>query len=195
MPRVLLDRELMQEMLQRSGAWAPVIFIGIQALQVVISPIPGEVTGFLGGYLFGEGLGFVYSTIGLTVGTVCAFAIARWLGTRFVRRVVPAHVWERVGFLARAEGAVACFLVYVFPGFPKDIVSYIFGVSPISTWVFVVLSTIGRMPGTWVLSAQGARTASGHYVEVAVLTAVVVAVAVPLYCFRHRILARLRAAS
>jgi len=42
------------------------------------------------------------------------------------------------------------------------------------------------MPGTWVLSAQGAHTAAGNYLEVIVLTAIVVAVALPLYYYRNR---------
>jgi len=50
-----------------------------------------------------------------------------------------------------------------------------------------VVSTLGRIPGTWVLSAQGARTASGDYLEVVILTAIVVAVALPLYYYRHRL--------
>src|SRR5262249_44823683 len=45
-------------------------------------------------------------------------------------------------------------------------------------------STLGRIPGTWVLSAQGAHTASGDYVEVILLTALVVALALPLYYYR-----------
>jgi len=53
------------EQLQEWGVLGPVFFIALQTLQVILSPIPGEATGFLGGYLFGERLGFVYSTIGL----------------------------------------------------------------------------------------------------------------------------------
>jgi uncharacterized membrane protein YdjX (TVP38/TMEM64 family) len=189
------DRDFLEDCLQRSGIWAPLIFIGIQALQVIVSPIPGEVIGFLGGYLFGEALGFVYSTIGLTIGTLTAFAVGRWLGSPFVRRVVSPRTWARVGFLARTEGAILCLVIYTIPGFPKDIVSYLFGVAPISFWVFAALSTVGRIPGTWVLSTQGAKTAGGHYAELAVLTAVVAITALPLYLFRDRIVAWIRAAS
>ena len=87
-----------------------------------------------------------------------------------------------------------CFLVYAIPGFPKDIVSYVFGLSPMSAWVFAALSTVGRTPGTWVLSAQGAKTASGHYLELVVLTVAVAVAALPLYFFRNRIIAWFRAA-
>src|SRR3989442_3048044 len=75
------------------------------------------------------------------------------------------------------------------PGLPKDIVCYLFGVSPMPFWVFAVMSTLGRMPGTWALSAQGAKAAAGEYVELLLLTALVVAVALPLYYYRSRIVA------
>jgi len=68
-----------------------------------------------------------------------------------------------MGFLVEAEGAILCFiiyLIYLIPGLPKDIVCYLFGVSPMPFWVFAVVSTLGRMPGTWALS-QGAKAAAG----------------------------------
>jgi hypothetical protein len=64
--RLYTDREFMHQILQRYGVLAPLVFIVIQALQVIIAPIPGDVTGVLGGFAFGQWLGFFYSTIGLT---------------------------------------------------------------------------------------------------------------------------------
>src|SRR5437879_11166091 len=61
--RVYEDKQLMHAMLDRWGVLAPVVFIAIQSLQVIIAPIPGEVTGLLGGFVFGQWLGFVYSTV------------------------------------------------------------------------------------------------------------------------------------
>ena len=187
--RLGTDHEYLKDTLRQAGWLGPVIFVGLQALQVVVAPIPGELTGFLGGFVFGETLGFVYSTVGLTLGSILAFAVGRWLGTPMVRRFVPPHMWDRMGFLVKAEGAVLCFLIFLIPGFPKDIACYLFGLSPIPFGVFTVLMTLGRIPGTWALSAQGARTATGDYLQVALITALVVAVGLPLYCFRHRLLA------
>ncbi len=92
----------------------------------------------------------------------------------------------------QAEGTILVFIIYLIPGFPKDIVTYLFGISPIGAWPFAIASIVGRMPWTWVLSAQGARTATGQYTELAVLVAVMAAVVIPLYYYRQKILKWIR---
>jgi uncharacterized membrane protein YdjX (TVP38/TMEM64 family) len=182
------DPALLRETLRSFGPFAPVVFIVIQALQVVIAPVPGDLTGLLGGFVFGEAVGFLYSTIGLTTGSLVAFWTGRCLGRPFVERTAGPAVWAKIGFLVETEGSILCFFIYLIPGLPKDLVCYLFGLSPMSFWVFALASTLGRMPGTWVLSAQGAKVATGDYGQLLLLTGLVVAVALPLYCYRSKIL-------
>ena len=190
--RLYTDRQFMHDLLRRWGVLAPLVFIGIQALQVVVAPIPGDVTGLLGGFAFGQWLGFVYSTIGLTIGSLAAFWLGRRLGAPFVRRVTGPEVWQRLDFVVEAEGAILCFIIFLVPGLPKDTLCYLFGVSPLPFWVFALVSTLGRMPGTWVLSAGGAKAATAEYTQLLLLTAVVTALALPLYYYRSRIVSWLR---
>lgn len=190
--RLYQDKELLRETLQQWGIMAPLVFILLQALQVVIAPIPGEVTGLLGGFVFGQWLGFFYSTVGLTAGSLFAFWVGRQLGAPFVQRLVKSETWDRMGFIVEAEGAILCFVLFLIPGLPKDTFCYLFGLSPISFWTFTVVSTLGRMPGTWILSAQGAKVATGQYVELALISALVAAVAIPLYYYRDRIVSWMR---
>jgi uncharacterized membrane protein YdjX (TVP38/TMEM64 family) len=187
--RLYEDKRFLKQTLREWGILAPIFFIVLQALQVVVSPIPGEATGFLGGFLFGVWGGFIYSTIGLTLGSVAAFAVGRWLGARFVQRMISKETWDRLGFIVEAEGAILCFIIFLIPGLPKDIVCYLFGISPMPIWVFAVVSGLGRMPGTWILSAQGAHTATGQYIHVVLISAIAIAVALPLYYYRKRIVA------
>ncbi len=186
--RLYVDKRFLKHTLREWGVLGPVIFMGLQALQVIIAPIPGELTGILGGYLFGEWVGLFYSTIGLTVGSVVAFAVGRWFGAHYVQKFVSPDVWRKMGFIVEAEGAILCFIIFLVPGLPKDMTCYLFGLSPMPFWVFALVSTLGRIPGTWILSAQGARTESGNYVQAILLTAIVVAVALPLYYYRNRLI-------
>ena len=125
--------------------------------------------------------------VALTVGSVAAFGVGRWLGGRFVQKLVSPDIWQKMGFIVEAEGAILCFIIFLIPGLPKDMGGYLFGLSPLPFWVFAVVSTLGRIPGTWVLSAQGSHAAAGDYFQVILLTAVAVAAALPLYYYRHRV--------
>jgi len=188
--RLYVDKKFLKQTLRQLGVLAPIVFILLQALQVIISPIPGAATGFLGGYLFGEWLGLIYSTIGLTLGSVVAFWIGRWLGEHYVRNLVSKETWARLGFIVEAEGAILCFIIFVIPGLPKDMVCYLFGISPMPLWVFALVSGLGRIPGTWVLSSQGAHVESGDYRYTILISAICAAVALPLYYYRHRLVGR-----
>src|SRR6267143_600297 len=75
--RLYQDKKFLKETVRAWGWMAPLVFIAIQALQVIISPIPGEITGPVGGALFGTTLGLIYSTIGLTLGTLFCFWVGR----------------------------------------------------------------------------------------------------------------------
>jgi len=140
------------------------------------------VTGLLGGFVFGQTPGFVYSTLGLTVGTVLAFAVGRWLRRAFVRRLVSPDVGHRLGL-----GHHPLLPHLPHPRVPAGHLCYLLGLSPTSFWVVAATSTLGRMPGTWILSADGAETADGHYVAIALLTAAAAAVSAPLDGYRHQL--------
>ncbi|HSO66290.1 MAG TPA: hypothetical protein VLP30_00435, partial [Desulfatirhabdiaceae bacterium] len=58
---LVTNRDVIKSFVASFGDAAPLVFIGIQILQVIFAPIPGEATGFIGGYLFGALQGFIYS--------------------------------------------------------------------------------------------------------------------------------------
>ena len=135
--RLYRDKYFLRDTVASWGWMAPLVFIFIQALQVVISPIPGEITGPVGGAIFGTTWGVIYSTIGLTIGTIICFWVGRKWGEPLVRPWLSEHHWDRLNFILEAEGAILCFILYLIPGFPKDIISYLFGI--ITGVIFFVL--------------------------------------------------------
>lgn len=188
--RMYSDKHYLKGLVASWGWMAPPIFILIQALQVVISPIPGEITGPVGGALFGTVWGVIYSTIGLTVGTLICFGVGRKWGEPLVRPWLSEHNWNRMTFILEAEGVILCFILYLVPGFPKDIISYLFGISPMPFWVFAVVSTVARLPGTVISSYFGANVAEQQYLYALAFIAIIAALCLPLYYYRDRILRR-----
>src|SRR5437867_6553862 len=100
--RLYQDKHFLKETVRAWGVGAPLVFIAIQALQVIISPIPGEITGPVGGVLFGTWLAVVYSTIGLTVGTLFSFWVGRKWADPLVRPCLSAHNWNPLNFILEA---------------------------------------------------------------------------------------------
>jgi uncharacterized membrane protein YdjX (TVP38/TMEM64 family) len=188
--RLYRDKKFLKDTVKSWGWMAPIVFIAIQAGQVVISPIPGEITGPVGGALFGTWLGLFYSSIGLTLGTLFCFWVGRTWGEPLVRPWLSAHHWNRMTFIIEAEGVIICFIIYLVPGFPKDITAYLFGISPMPFWIFAVVSTVARIPGTWVSSYFGAHVAEQQYIYAIAFLAVVVALCLPLYYYRERFIKR-----
>ena len=182
---IISDRQRMQDFIASFGVGAPAIFIGMQVLQVVFAPVPGEATGFIGGYLFGTWQGFLYSTVGLTAGSVLNFAIGRFLGDRFVRRMVPPHRLAQMDRFVKHQGVIILFILFVFPGFPKDYLCLFLGMSAMPFSVFLLITAVGRMPGTLMLSLQGASLYEKQYGLLAALMVLCLVLAGLAYRYRE----------
>ena len=182
---LIADREWVRAAVESCGWAAPLAFIGIQIPQVIAAPVPGEATGFIGGYLFGTLQGFLYSSIGLAIGSLVNFGIGRFLGERFVRRLIPEEKFKRIDRLINRQGVIAVFLMFIIPGFPKDYLSLALGLSTLPLKVFAILACIGRMPGTLVLSLQGASLYDQNYFLLAVVAAACLVLALLAYRFRE----------
>ena len=170
------------------GPFAAVVFILIQIAQVVFAPVPGEITGFVGGLLFGNVKGLILSTIGLTLGSLLAFAIARVFGMKFVERVVKKEYIDKFNNFITHKGLNITFILFLLPGFPKDSLCYLLGLSRIRLVDFIFMNIFGRLPGTLMLTMQGNALSQGKYQTFFWLIAVCLAFIAILYFTRNYIL-------
>jgi uncharacterized membrane protein YdjX (TVP38/TMEM64 family) len=179
------DKKWIKSVLKAAGPLAPFIFILIQALQVIFAPIPGEATGFIGGYLFGAPLGLLYSTLGLTLGSILAFLIARWLEEHYVKRWIPAEILQKFDFLMERQGALVSFILFLLPGFPKDYLCFVLGLSRMPFKLFLLICVVGRLPGTLLLTLQGAKVYKGDYYSTLVILGLCLGLIVVLWYYRE----------
>lgn len=184
---LLQDKENFRRRIESYGPWAPAVFIVFQIFQVLLSPIPGELVGAAGGYVFGWFASLVYSTIGLSLGSWINFFAARLLGKGFVERLIPPKYLAKINFLMERQGVIASFIFFIIPGFPKDYFCYALGLSPMSWRIFLVVSSIGRIPGTLLLSMQGAMVYQEDYWSFLWLGILSLAFIAPVYVWRESI--------
>ncbi|MCF8070304.1 MAG: VTT domain-containing protein [Desulfobacterales bacterium] len=184
---LLADRHQAKNFIEAFGPGAPVVFICIQIFQVIFAPIPGEATGFIGGYLFGTTNGFIYSSIGLAAGSWINFSIGRLLGRKYVRKLIPEHKMNRFDSYVKHQGVITLFILFIIPGFPKDWLSLFLGITALPLRVFIVIAAIGRMPGTLALSLQGEFLFRETYAPLILMAILSTAIVFVVYRFRKRI--------
>jgi uncharacterized membrane protein YdjX (TVP38/TMEM64 family) len=181
------NRRLLLDFIRRHRAYAALIFIGIQAIQVVAAPIPGEVTGFVGGVFFGAGLGILYSTIGLALGSWTAFLLARFAGRPLVDRLVSEETVRRYDYIMKHKGLLLAFLVFLIPGFPKDVFCYLLGLGHMRQRDFLIVSTSGRLFGTVLLTLGGSFFRNQRYGALSTLAGVSIILILLVMIYRESI--------
>ena len=182
-----MSQERILAFLDSFGPFAFLGFIVLQAAQVVVAPIPGDITGLIGGYLYGPLMGTVLSTGGLTLGSYIAFALSRRFGQPFVDRFVPKVAMDRFSYLLHHKGAFLVFILFLIPGTPKDYMCYILGLGHLTTVEFLVIGGTGRLFGTILLSFGGTYLREEHYLNFFILTTVAIIVVLIAMLFKKRI--------
>jgi len=181
------DRHQLKRVIKSFGPYSPLAFILLQVIQVVVAPIPGEVIEFLGGYVFGVWGGMIYSMIGLILGSGLAFGMARIFEKQAIKRFVSPELRKKFDYLIGHEGVILSFLLFLIPGFPKDTLCYILGLTPMHWGIFLIISTIGRMPGTLMATLQGAKVFEHQYMLSLILLGISALVILVFYIYHEEI--------
>lgn len=136
------------------GLFAPLAFVFLQALQVVVTPMSHYAFGILGGFLYGPYLGGLLNWLGRVIGHMAAYFIARYFARSIVERFV-AH--ETLSAYDRyvSERTFLLFLLYFLPVFPDDELSYLAGLSKMQVRPFVVANVFGHVGGSLGLAYIG----------------------------------------
>ncbi|WP_335999058.1 TVP38/TMEM64 family protein [Halorientalis halophila] len=160
----LTDASAMREFVAGFGVFAPLVFVLIQIVQVVVAPIPGQLTGFVSGYLFGGFWGSVYSLLGLTIGSFLAFWLSRRFGRPFVEEVLDSDLLDRLDETVAGRGIWGFFIVFLVPGLPDDAVCLLGGLTEIDLWKLVLVALVGRAPSYVLVNVSGASLADENVV-------------------------------
>jgi uncharacterized membrane protein YdjX (TVP38/TMEM64 family) len=181
------DRHHLKKVIKSFGPYSPLVFISFHILHAVIPPIPGEAIEFLGGYLFGVWAGMLYSMIGLIIGSWLSFSIARIFEKRAIEKFVSPELRKKFAYLSDHEGVILSFLLFLIPGFPKVALCYLLGLTPMHLGIFLIISTIGRIPGTLMATLQGAKAFDQQYMTVSILLGISALIILLFYIYHENI--------
>ena len=150
---------------------APLIYMLLMVVAILVSPIPSSPLVIMAGALFGPWLGMLYTLIGATLGAMAAFALARF----FLYDTLKARLHSFSGYrtLQKTDErklTLAIGMTRLLPQVSFDLISYAAGLTPVSMRAFALATFLGMIPLVALLSFFGALLQPYETLMLAILT-------------------------
>jgi uncharacterized membrane protein YdjX (TVP38/TMEM64 family) len=129
------------------GALGYLVMILIQIVQIVIAFIPGEIVEIFAGVMYGGFGGLLLCVIGCVIASSGIFLLSKKLGAKFTQRFFSKDNLEKYAYLKDARKMeIVVFILFLLPGTPKDMLTYVAGTTPMKLTQFLLISTFARIP-------------------------------------------------
>ena len=174
-----------REWVDSHGLWGRLAFLGMVMFQVFVAIIPGEPLEIGAGYAFGVLEGTLLCVLATSLSGTLIFLIVKKFGMKFVTLFVSEEKIHSLKFLQNTRRLdLIAFLLFFIPGTPKDVLTYIVGLTPmrLSTWIFI--TTVARLPSVITSTVGGNALGSQEYLFAVIVfaaTAVISGVGVLVY--------------
>lgn len=169
------EPEKFQLWVDEKGVLGVLAFVGMVILQVLLAIIPGGPFEIGAGYAFGVVKGTLICDIAMTIASVVIFLFVKKFGVRFVELFVSKEKMESVNFLKSSKRSESIlFLFFLIPGTPKDLLSYLVGLTDmkLSHWIFIC--GVGRLPAIFLSALSGSALGSAKYHLAIILMAAII---------------------
>ena len=174
------SRDQIRNYLGNFGPYAPIIFVCISTIPVIVTPLNHSIFGLAAGFIYGPWLGFLLNLIAKLVGTLVNFGIGSIIGKVTLRRWASDEVVRDYDHLFE-KGKIALFLLYFVPFLTNDMLSYFAGASNLSFRTFFIIMFFGHMGTSFSLAYIGSGAKLNDPFLVGIL--VVVAIASIIYFY------------
>lgn len=156
---IFTDETQMELFLNACGIFAPLFFVFIQAVQVIIPILPGAVGCVYGVMFWGPLKGFIFNYIGICIGSIGAFLIARRFGQKLVIQMTGEKFYDKYSkYLEMENRFEKIFALLIFlPVAPDDFLCYLAGISKMDLKKFVTIILLGK-PAAIFLYSMGLNT-------------------------------------
>lgn len=139
------DTETLRSWLQSFGAWGYVIFFVIQLAQVILLPIPANITTTAGAIAFSFWPAFLISTAAIVLGSLLAFGIGKIFGDKVAYKIAEKETVDKYKNVLTRKGILLLPIMFLFPLFPDDLLCFIAG-STKMTWKYFITATLLTRP-------------------------------------------------
>lgn len=171
------EPERFRAWVDEQGVMAPIAFLGMLVLQIVVAVIPGEPLEIAAGYAFGAVEGTLLCLFGAFLGRVAVFLLVRKLGARAVDVFFPLDKLNELKFLQNKRRLTLwVFFLFFLPGTPKDALCYVVGLTDLPLRSWLIISAIAPLPSIVTSTIGGDALGMGDYGFAILVFAVTVAI-------------------
>ena len=118
--------------------------------------LPGGILSVGAGFFFGLWWGFAIVLLGNSIGAAISFGLSHWLGRRYLNKRISTSPMLQVLDKAVARDAwKIIFLSQLHPLFPTSLLNYLFGLTRIRFWPYMLWTAGGRAPGLFLYTYLG----------------------------------------
>ena len=170
-------QEKIKEWISSLGVGGWLVVFGIQALQIVIAFIPGEPIEIIAGILYGTWGGLLLCLSGCVVASTLVFSISKKCGTSLLYKMFGKNKVDNFAFLKNKKRVeTVSFILFLIPGTPKDMLTYVAGVSNLKLSRFLLISTFARIPSVVSSTLIGSSMRQGDWgitITIFIITAII----------------------
>ncbi len=170
-------QEKIKEWINTLGVGGWLIVFGVQFLQIVIAFIPGEPIEIIAGILYGTWGGLLVCLSGCVAASTLVFLISKKFGTPLLYKVFGKDKIENFAFLKdKKRVETVSFILFLIPGTPKDMLTYIAGISNLKLSRFLLISTFARIPSVVSSTIIGSSMLRGDWaitITIFIVTAII----------------------
>lgn len=141
------DIESARQWFDSFGVIAWLMLFLIQLLQVVVLPIPAQITTIAGVLIFGALQCFFISAVAVIVGSLICFGIGKWLGVKVAYKFAPKDTVDKYRKLLNKKGKVLLPLFFLLPCFPDDLLCFVAGATTMTFRYFLIITLLTRTFG------------------------------------------------
>lgn len=149
------DATVLKDYILSYGAWAPVVSTGLMVLQALLAFLPSFVLAFANGLAFGVFWGGLLSLGSAALAAAISFGIAHALGRTPVEAMIGKRSLGAADVWFVKYGAYAVLIARLIPIVSFDAISYAAGLTRMSFSKFLLATTIGMTPATFVYAYLG----------------------------------------
>ncbi len=150
------DPDIVRQWIDGHYILGALVMILVCILQVVIALIPGELVEIAAGYIFGPWWGALICLAGAMIGSVLVLLLVRRFGRKFVESIYSREKLDALPILNDpSKRNILTALLFLIPGTPKDLLTYVIGLTEMSIPAYVLLTAFARIPSILMSTLGG----------------------------------------